>query len=175
MSVTTPGSIPSTGTWNIEGVHSTANISVAHNVVSTFRAQFLGLTGSLEDGVLSGSVPVESLHLSLPVFREHVLGEGFLDAANHPDLSFRSSEIHAYDDGTVHLTGEITIKGVTKPLGARGTVTGPLEVTRVDGKVGEYLGLALTASVDRRDFGLNIASGTGWDVTIEVNLELVKA
>ena len=46
MSATTPASIPTSGTWNIESVHSTANISVAHNVVSTFRAQFLGLTGT---------------------------------------------------------------------------------------------------------------------------------
>jgi polyisoprenoid-binding protein YceI len=175
MSATTPASIPTSGTWNIESVHSTANISVEHNVVSTFRAQFLGLTGSLEDGVLSGSLPVDSLHLSLPMFRDHVLGEGFLDAANHPNLSFRSSEIHAHSDGTVHLTGEITIKGVTKPINASGTVTGPMEVTRVDGQVSEFLGLALTTTVDRRDFGLEIASGTGWDVTIEVNLELVKA
>jgi polyisoprenoid-binding protein YceI len=175
MSVTTSPSIPTDGTWNIEGVHSTANISVAHNVVSTFRAQFLGLTGSLENGVLSGSVPVESLHLGLPIFREHVLSEGFLDAANHPNLSFRSSDIHAHDDGTVHMNGEITIKGVTKPISASGTVTGPLEVTRVDGQVGDYLGLALTTTVDRREFGLEIASGTGWDVTITVDLELVKA
>jgi polyisoprenoid-binding protein YceI len=175
MSTTTPASIPTTGTWNIEGVHSTANISVAHNVVSTFRAQFLGLTGTLENGVLSGSLPVESLHLGLPIFREHVLSEGFLDAANHPTLSFRSSEIHAHSDGTVHLTGEITIKGVTKPIAASGTVTGPLEVTRADGQVSEFLGLALTTTVDRREFGLEIASGTGWDVTIDVNLELIKA
>jgi polyisoprenoid-binding protein YceI len=175
MSATTPASIPTTGTWNIESVHSTANISVEHNVVSTFRAQFLGLTGSLENGVLTGSVPVESLHLSIPIFREHVLGEGFLDAANNPNLSFRSSEIHAHSDGVVHMTGEITIRGVTKPISASGTVTGPMEVTRADGQVGEMIGLALTTMVDRRDFGLEIASGTGWDVTIDVNLELIKA
>jgi polyisoprenoid-binding protein YceI len=175
MSTTTPASLPTTGTWKIESVHSSANISVAHNVVSLFRAQFLGLTGSLENGVLSGSVPAESLHLSIPMFREHVLGEGFLDAANHPDLSFRSSEIHAHSDGTVHLTGEITIKGVTKPITASGTVSGPQDVTRADGQVGQYLGLVLTTTVDRRDFGMQIPSGTGWDVTIEVDLELVKA
>jgi len=167
-------SLPTTGTWNIEGVHSTATISVEHNVVATFRAQFVGLSGTLENGVLSGSVPAEGLQVSIPMLKEHALGEGFLDAANHPALTFHSSEIHAHDDGTVHLNGEITIKGVTKPITASGTVTGPQEVTRVDGQVGEYLGLELTTTVDRRDFGLEIFAGTGWDVTIGVNLELVK-
>jgi polyisoprenoid-binding protein YceI len=167
-------SIPTTGTWNIEGVHSTANLSVEHNVVSTFRAQILGLSGSLENGVLTGSVPAEGLHVSIPMFKEHVMGEGFLDAANHPNLTFRSSEIHAHDDGTVHLNGEITIKGVTKPITASGTVSGPTEVTRADGNAVEMLGLELTTTVDRRDFGLEIFSGTGWDVTIAVDLELIK-
>jgi len=175
MSVTNAPSIPSTGTWNIDGVHSTVNLSVKHNVVATFRASLLGVSGSLEDGVLSGSVPVDGLQIGLPIFKEHLLSEGFLDAANHPHLSFKSSDIHAHEDGTVHLEGEITIKGVTKPISASGTVTGPQEVTRADNSTAEVLGLTLTTTVDRREFGLEIAAGTGWDVTIEADLELAKA
>jgi polyisoprenoid-binding protein YceI len=175
MSVTTPASIPTTGTWDIDGVHSTVNISVKHNIVATWRSQFVGVTGALKDGVLSGSVPVDGLQIAMPIFKEHVLGEGFLDAANHPTLSFSSSEIHAHEDGAVHLAGEITIKGVTKPISASGTVTGPLEVTRPDGQTVEALGLTLTTTVDRREFGLEVPAGTGWEVTIEVALELFKA
>jgi polyisoprenoid-binding protein YceI len=175
MSATSQASVPTTGTWNIDTIHSNIGFTVKHNVVATYRATFLGVSGSLEDGVLSGSVPVDGLELGLPIFKEHVLSEGFLDAANHPTLSFKSSDIHAHDDGHVHLSGEITIKGVTKPITASGTVTGPAEVTRADGSTAELLGLDLTATVDRREFGLEIAAGTGWEVTIDVSLELAKA
>jgi polyisoprenoid-binding protein YceI len=175
MSVTNAPSIPATGTWKIDGVHSTVNISVKHNVVATFRASLLGISGSLENGALSGSVPVEGLQIGLPVFKGHLLSEGFLDAANYPNLSFVSDEIHAHEDGTIHLNGEITIKGVSKPISATGTVAGPEQITRPDGSAAELLGIALSTAVDRREFGLEIAAGAGWEVTIDVDLELAKA
>jgi len=175
MSTTAPASLPSTGTWNIDGVHSTVNVSVPHNIIATFRAQMFGISGSLEDGVLSGTVPVEGLQIGLPIFKEHLLGEGFLDAANNPQLSFRSSDIHAHEDGTVHLNGELTIRGVTKPISASGTVAGPIEVTRPDGNKVEVLALELSTTVDRREYGLEVSAGAGWDVTIDVSLQLVKA
>jgi polyisoprenoid-binding protein YceI len=174
MSVTNAPSITA-ATWNIDGVHSTVNISVTHNAVARFRASLLGVSGSLENGMLSGSVPVDGLQIGLPVFKGHLLAEGFLDAANHPNLSFHSSEIHTHEDGTVQLNGEITIKGVTKPISASGTVTGPQQITRPNNTTAELLGLSLTNTVDRREFGLEIAAGTGWDVTIDVDLELAKA
>ena len=75
----------------------------------------------------------------------------------------------------MHASGELTIKGVTKPITVGGSVRGPLEVTLADGSTGERLGFTLTTTVDRRDYGLNIAAGTDWEVTIEVELELSKS
>ncbi len=176
MTIGTPSSIPATGSWRIDATHSTATFTVTHNVVATFRAGFHGVTGSLEDGVLSGSVAVENLELGGPeAFREHVLGEGFFDAASHPTLSFRSHDLHAHDDGHVHAHGELTIRGVTRPIAAQGSVRGPLEVTMVDGSTRERLGITLTTTVDRRDFGLAIHAGVEWDVNIEVELELGRS
>jgi polyisoprenoid-binding protein YceI len=176
MSVNAPPEIPATGSWQIDATHSTVTFTVTHNVVATFRSGFHGVSGSLEDGVLSGSVAVENIELGGPeVFKEHLLGEGFFDAASHPTLSFRSQDIHAHGDGSVHASGELTIKGVTKPIAVEGSVRGPLEVTLADGSTAERLGITLTATVDRRDYGLNIAAGAGWDVTIEVALQLGKS
>jgi polyisoprenoid-binding protein YceI len=171
----TPGSIPASGAWKIDPVHSTANFSVPHNVVARFRAQFPNVTGTLEGGVLNGLVEVEGLHLGLPMLREHLLSAGFLDMADCPTLSFSSTDLHAHDDGTVHLNGELTIKGVTKAISAAGTVTGPARVTKADGSEADLLALDLTTTIDRRDFGLGIEAGTGWDVTIDVSLELNQA
>lgn len=167
--------IPTTGSWQIDPIHSTVTFTVAHNVVATFRAGFNGITGGLEDGVLAGSVDVQNLVLGGPdIFKEHLLAEGFFDAASHPTLSFRSQDLHAHGDGSVHATGELTIKGVTKPIAAEGTVRGPLEVTLADGTDAERLGINLVTTVDRRDYGLNIGAGADWDVTIEVALQLGK-
>ena len=173
MSTTSP-SLPTTGTWKIDSVHSSASITVPHNVVAKFRGSFNGVSGTLENGVLSGSVPVESIDIILPPFRGHVLSE-FFDAENHPTLDFRSTELHAHADGTLHLNGELTVKGITKPISATGTVAGPQEVSRSDGSSVEILGLSLTSTVDRREFGQELPAGTGWDVTINVDLELAKA
>ncbi|HEX3801903.1 MAG TPA: YceI family protein [Solirubrobacteraceae bacterium] len=176
MSATTPASIPATGSWKIDETHSTATFTLAHNVVATFRGGFHGITGGLEDGVLSGSLPVGNLDVPGPaVFKEHLLGEGFFDAASHPTLSFRSDDLHAHGDGSVHATGELTIKGVTKPITADGSVRGPLEVTLADGSIGERLGITLTTRVDRRDYGMTVFAGADWDVTIEVALQFGKS
>lgn len=176
MSATTPSSIPATGSWTIDAVHSTVTFTVTHNVVATFRAGFHGISGSLENGTLSGSVPVDGLDVGgLEIFKEHLLAEGFFDAASHPTLSFRSRDIHAHSDERVHASGELTIKGITKPITVEGSVRGPLEVTLADGSTGERLGITLTTTVDRRDYGLNIGAGADWDVTVEVALELSKS
>ncbi len=175
MSTSAP-SIPTSGTWNIDGIHSSVIFTLTHNVVATYRGNFHGVTGTLTDGVLSGEVAVDNLDVGLlDMFKEHLLAESWFDAANHPTLSFRSTDIHAHDDGGVHATGELTIKGVTKPITISGTVTGPASVELADGSTGERLGLNLTTTVDRREFGLETFAGADWDVTVEVTLQLAPA
>ena len=66
-------------------------------------------------------------------------------------------------------------KGVTKPVTISGQVTGPEEVTGVDGTAASRLGLNLATTVDRREFGLTSFGGAAWDVTLSVTLELVAA
>ena len=73
LSTTVPTSIPSTGTWKIDSVHSSATFKVIHHVVATFRGHFHEVSGALEDGVLSGSVQTDSIDLgTLPLLKEHL-------------------------------------------------------------------------------------------------------
>jgi polyisoprenoid-binding protein YceI len=176
MTMGTPAeaSIPATGTWKIDGVHSTATFKVTHNVVATFRGTFHGVNGSLENGVLAGEVAVEGLEIGpLEPFKQHLLSADWFDAAAHPALSFRSTDLHSHADGTLHAAGELTMKGVTKPVSISGSVVGPQEVTAVDNSVATRLGVNLATTVDRREFGLESFGGANWDVTLEVALELV--
>jgi polyisoprenoid-binding protein YceI len=112
-----------------------------------------------------------------PNLKGHLLSPDFFDAERHPQLTFRSSEV-SVDGDAVSIDGEITIRGVTRPLSLDGTISGPVE--NAYGKV--VLGLDLQGTVDRREFGLDWNAplpGGGLtvanEVTITGELELVKA
>ena len=173
MSTTVPASIPSTGTWKIDSVHSSATFTVSHHVVATFRGHFHEVSGALENGVLTGSVQTDSIDLgTLPMFKEHLLGADWFDIENHKTVSFSSTDLHAHGD-QLHAAGELTIKGVTKPVEISGSVRGPVPVPNHDGSSSDRLGLDLTTTINRREFGITGEGGAADDVTIEVSLELV--
>jgi polyisoprenoid-binding protein YceI len=174
LTATVPASIPSTGTWKIDSIHSSASFKVTRFRVATFRGHFHDLTGTLEEGTLTGSVQTETIDLgTFPVFKEHMLGADWFDVENHKELSFSSTDLHAHGD-QVHATGELTIKGVTRPVEISGTVRGPVAIPNRDGTSSDRLGLDLTTAVNRRDFGLTGEGAADDDVIIEVSLELVS-
>lgn len=175
MSTTVPAEVPTTGTWQIDTIHSTATFSVKHLMVATFRGHFHEVTGALVDGELSGSVQTENIDVGrLPMFKDHLLATDWFDVANYPTLSFRSTDFHAHD-GNLHATGELTIKGVTKPVEISGKVTGPLEVTGADGSPQQRLGLDLVTTINRKEFNIVGEGGAHDDVTIDVSLALTPA
>ena len=166
-----------TGTWHADPLHSTASFRVKHFGVSTFRAGFGEISATYSADGLSGTVPVESISITQPDFRGHILAEDFFDADRHPELKFASSSLRREDDGTLHVDGELTIKGITKPLQATGTASEPGE----DAFGGVRFAIELSAELDRRDFEMNyngtLPSGKlalDWPVTLEVVLELVQ-
>lgn len=182
MSTTLLSALPSTGTWSVDPIHSSARFSVTHHAIATFRAGFDSISGvfDAESGVLSGSVPVEHIDLQgVAKFKSDLLAERFFDGEHHPSLSFVSTELDADADGGLRLKGELTIKGVTKPISAVGHSRGPITVRHHDGRESERLGIDLSTVIDRRDFGMThnneLAEGIlnlGWDVAIEAALEL---
>jgi polyisoprenoid-binding protein YceI len=173
LSTTVPASIPSTGTWKIDSIHSSVTFKVSHHGVATFRGHFHDVSGALENGVLSGSLPTDTIDLgTLPMFKEHLLGSDWFDIENYKTLSFSSKDLHAHGD-QLHATGELTIKGVTKPVEISGSVRGPVPVPNQDGSSSDRLGLDLITTINRRDFDVTGEGGAANDVTIEVSLELV--
>jgi polyisoprenoid-binding protein YceI len=185
MSATLPAALPTTGTWSVDPIHSSVRFSITHHAIATFRAGFDDVSGAFDAdrGVLSGSVPVDNIDLQgVAKFKSDLLAERFFDAETHPTLSFVSTELIADADGSLRLTGELTIKGVTKPISAVGHVGGPITVTHHDGRESDRLGIDLSTVIDRRDFGIThnneYAEGVvnlGWDVAIEVALELTRS
>lgn len=176
MSTTTIQQVPA-GTYNLDPVHSTFGFAITHNGVSKFRGQFEKVDVQLQDGVLTGTAQVESVKTAIDDLKGHLLSPDFFDAANTPTINFRSRDIRIGEDGGVEVDGELTIRGVTKPVRAVGSYA---YGTAISGQ--EVIGLDLEATIDRREYGLNwqaeLPKGghvLGWDVKLEVHLELPKA
>ena len=148
MSTATTQTVP-TGTYSLDPVHSTFGFAVKHNGVSTFRGQFEQVDARLEDGVLTGIAQAESVKTAIPDLKQHLLSPDFFNASESPTVEFRSTDIRVADDGEVEVDGELTIRGVTKPVTARGSYAAGVGISG-----GEVL---------------------GWDVKLEVHLELLKA
>ena len=167
------------GTYAADPIHSSFAFSVRYQGVSLFKGSLDEVDAKLVDGKLEGSAKVESISIRTPEqFRAHVLSAEFFDAGNHPTVDFRSDDVEINDDGTAKVEGELTIKGITNHVVAKGTLTGP--VTGLTGA--PVVGLALETVIDRTQYGLtwnaDLPSGgkaLGNDVKIVVEAELVKA
>ena len=104
-----------------------------------------------EDGraTLEGVAQVASVDVKDEDQNAHLQSPDFFDAERFPELRFAAEDIRL-DGEQVTVDGEITIKGVTKPTTLTGTVAAPID----DPWGNERLGVELTATVDRTDFGL---------------------
>ena len=166
------------GTYVLDPVHSSASFAVKHMVVSTFRGRFEKFDATLTDGKLVGTVDVGSIVVKDENLAAHLQSPEFFDAERHPELRFESSEIRPTGEGDeIVVDGELTIKGITKPVEARGTLEGPAVTFGDVNKVG----LTLEAIIDRTEFGLNwnapLPNGglaLANDVKLIVELELAE-
>ena len=180
ITATTP--IPAGSTWTADPVHSTVGFAVKHMVVSTFRGRFEDYAATLtanEDGSLrlEGRVSADSIAVKDENLAAHLKAPDFFDTERHPYVTFSSTLIRAENNALI-VDGELTIKGHTRPIEARGTISGPA-VTFGDV---EKIGIELEAIVDRTNYGLdwNAPLPKGGfalanEVKLVVELELAKA
>jgi polyisoprenoid-binding protein YceI len=173
---TTTASERLSGSWTLNPTHSSAEFSVKY-LVAKFRGSFGELSANLRDGVLSGAAKVASVSVKDPNLIAHLQSPEFFDAEQHPQITFRSSDI-VLDGDRVELDGELAIKGITRPIHASGTIQGPTEDFMGNTKVG----LALQTTIDRTEFGLNWnaelprgGKALSDEVTLSVELEFVRA
>jgi polyisoprenoid-binding protein YceI len=166
------------GTYNADPVHSSFGFAVRYQGVSIFKGTLSEVAATLADGRLEGTAAVESISIRTPdQFRQHVLSAEFFDAANHPEVTFASTDLDLREDGTATVRGELTIKGITRPVEAVGTWTAP-----APDAFGSTRGhLNLEAIVDRTEFDMNwnmpLPSGGNVlanDVTLTVELSLIE-
>jgi polyisoprenoid-binding protein YceI len=154
MSTTTEirQSLP-TGTWRLDPVHSSIGFEIEY-LAGVFRGQFRDVEATLaanaEDVRLEGAARVASVDVKDENLSAHLQSPDFFDTERYPELRFVSSDVSG-DAEELTVRGEITIKGVTRPVELTGTVKAPL----TDPYGRERLGLTLSTKLDRAAFGLN--------------------
>src|SRR5438132_5412566 len=141
------------GTWALDPVHSTIGFEVDY-LAGAFRGQFREVNARLdttgETPVLTGSARVASVDVKDENLAAHLQSPEFFDAERYPELQFASRELER-DGGQLAVRGDITIRGVTKPVELSGTISEP--ITDAYGR--ERIGLKLETAVDRTEFGVN--------------------
>ena len=165
------------GTYNADPVHSSFGFAVRYQGVSLFKGTLDEVAATLVEGKLEGTAKVDSISIRTPEqFRAHVLSAEFFDAENHPEVTFTSSSIDVAG-GAATVQGELTIKGITKPVEAKGTWTEP----SADAFGNTRAHLNLEAIIDRSEWDMNwnmdLPSGgkvLSNDVTLLVELSLVQ-
>jgi polyisoprenoid-binding protein YceI len=153
-----------TQTWNIDTTHSSIDFSVRHLVVAKVRGQFTKWTGKLEldlDNLAASRVEVEidaaSVDTREPKRDDHLRSADFLDVAEHPKLSFRSTGVEVVKADKMRVLGDLTIHGVTRPVALDTEFNGRTK----DPWGGERVGFSAKTKVDRKDFGLQ------WNMVLE--------
>jgi polyisoprenoid-binding protein YceI len=172
---------PFAGTYRAQPVPSSFAFAVRHSGVFWYRGSLPDVAATLRgDGdalVLEGSARVESISVVEPAaMRASVLGPEFFDAEHHPEITFRSTAVRLADDGRAEVDGELTIRGVTRPVTAGGRYATPRPSS-----FGEIAGLQLQTSFDRREFGFDWqvelpggGNAVGWDVQVDIDLLLKR-
>jgi polyisoprenoid-binding protein YceI len=175
---------PSTS-WQLDPAHSAAHFSVRHLMISNVRGEFTKLTGSAQinpadpaKSTVEVTIQAGSLNTREPQRDEHLRSPDFFDVANFPTLTFRSKRVEPLEAETFKVTGDLTIRGVTKQVTF--DVEGPTPSVK-DPWGNIRAGVTASAKVNRKDFGLvwnalTEAGGVvvGDEVKITIDAELIQ-
>lgn len=175
--------VPAAGTYALDPSHSQVGFAVRHVMVSKTRGRFSDFAGTVEVGEnpLESSVAVTIQTASIDTRDEqrdgHLRSGDFFDAEAFPTMTYESRSVRQVSEGRYIVDGDLTIKGVTKPV--------PLELNFEGGAAdpwgGVRIGFSAKAELDREAFGLtwNQALETGGvlvgkKVSIEIEAEAIK-
>lgn len=165
-------------TWRIDPAHSEIKFKVKHLVVSTVTGHFRNFTATIESGKddfsdakIRFEADVNSLTTNNDQRDAHLKSPDFFDAANHPKITFRSGSITRVSDDEYEVTGDLTIRGVTRPVTLDVTYNGT-----VSGFGGtKVAGFEIGGKINRFDYGLTwnaMTEAGGVVVSSDVRLDI---
>lgn len=175
---------PATGVWTFDPAHTSIGFTVKHLMAAKVRGSFKSFSGTISQGDAAPSTSVtvsidpSSIDTGAEDRDNHLRSADFFDAENHPVMTFKGSTFEKVSETKYKLTGDLTMRGNTKPVvldvAYRGKITDPRGNTRI--------GLKGTTTIDRFEFGTvwdkMIEEGgliVGREVEVTIKLELVHA
>ena len=172
-------------TWEFDPAHTGVQFKVRHLMVSHVRGDFEKVSGKIvydekDISRSSADITIDAASINTRVAKrdEHLKSPDFLDAAKYPSLVFKSKKVEKAGDGKLKMTGDLTIRGVTKEIVL--DIEGPTPSIRdLEGKT--RVGGVASTKINRKDFGLtwNKAIETGGvvvgdEVEITIDTEIFK-
>ena len=144
------------GSWTVDPVHSYVGFAIKHMMVSRVRGHFASFSAHLtttDDPLaaqVTASIDVTSIDTNNAMRDDHIRSADFFDAANHPAMTFSSTGVRS-DQGRYCIHGDLTIRGVTRPVTL--TAEPPEFGHGPDG--GVKAGISAVAEINRSDFGVS--------------------
>jgi len=168
-------------TWKNDPMHSKLGFTVTHLMVSDVDGIFKDFTCTIiaskpdfSDAKFQLTVNTTSINTDVDYRDKDLRGPNYFDVAKFPTITFTSTGITKVATNHYKLTGNLTLKGVTKPVSMdlwyRGTITNPMSKK-------DDAGFKLTGTIKRSDFGFASQAGTTMlsdDITINANGEFAK-
>ena len=159
-----------TATWKLDASHSSVEFSARHMMFTTVKGRFSEVEGTVtvhgerpETAEVVVTMAASSIDTRTEQRDQHLRSPDFLDVEQYPTLTFASTRITG-DSEHFTMTGDLTIRGITKPVTLAVTHGG----TGNDPWGGERMGFSATGRIDRRDFGLS------WNQVLEAGGVLVS-
>ena len=158
MTTTTPGTTELTGTYTLDPTHTRLGFVARHAMVTKVRGAFTDFAGTAvrdaEDPTRSHAevtIQVASVDTGNAQRDEHLRTNDFFDAATYPEIRFVSTKAESLGDDNYRLTGDLTIKGITKSVAVDFEFTG----VAADPWGNQRVGFEGKAVINRKDFGVN--------------------
>jgi polyisoprenoid-binding protein YceI len=160
-----------TGTYAVDPAHSTIGFVARHAMVTKVRGQFDQFdaraevdSDDLSQTKIQVSIKADSINTHNEQRDGHLRSNDFLDIENNPEITFVSSEVVPVDDETLRVTGDLTIKGTTKPV----TIDFAYEGAATDPFGNERVGFSGSVVVNRKEWGVS------WNAALEAGGVLVS-
>ncbi|HEX2046890.1 MAG TPA: YceI family protein [Acidimicrobiales bacterium] len=175
--------IPEAGTYVLDQAHTTVEFVGRHLMITKVRGRFTDFSGQIvvgdnpDDSSVEVTINAASVNSGDDNRDGHLRSPDFLDVETYPTITFRSTSVEVGPDGTGKVTGDLTVKDVTRPV----TLDVEFDGASPDPWGGQRLGFTASTEINREDWGLtwNVALETGGmlvgkKIRLEFNVEAVK-
>lgn len=161
--------IPAAGEWILDTAHTNVMFVARYAMLTKVRGRFSGFEGTIhvaeqpEDSWVEVTIDASSISTDNDMRDDHLRSNDFLDLENEPDITFRSRKVELTEGVRMRVTGDLTIRGVTKEVSFEAEYAGA--AAGADGKT--RIAFAAGLEIEREDFNVS------WNMPIDTGGVLV--